>query len=363
MTVDTPVLDPAALHSFHALRSEAIESVARRFYADRAQDYAQFGDRGREACREDLGFHLDFLRPVLEFGLVQPMVDYLRWLSTVLIARDIPAAHLSLSLEWLAEFFEQRMDPPANARVAAALRLARSRFDEAGPAGPALHQWMPEPWPECAAFESALLAGDRRGAAALLQNALGSGRSLVDAELHMIQPALYSIGQKWQNNQVTVAQEHLATAISQAVMTQGLMQATLAPPQGNGRKVLLACVEGNQHAVGLQMVADAFQLAGWEVQYLGGNVPTAALLQQVRQFKPDLLGLSLSFPHHLKVVKDVMARLSQLPETDRPPVMIGGLAINQFSSLAGELGADGWSPDAKAAVTSAAQLGARYCHK
>jgi methanogenic corrinoid protein MtbC1 len=117
----------------------------------------------------------------------------------------------------------------------------------------------------------------------------------------VIQPALYNIGQKWQDNQVTVAQEHLATAISQSVMTYGLLKSEVPP--ANGRRTVLACVEGNQHAVGLQMVADAFQLAGWDVHYLGANVPTGALLQHVVNCRPDLLGLSVSFAQQLRVVR------------------------------------------------------------
>lgn len=356
MALDTPVLSTAGLRRFHDLRSTAIESVCLRFYVEHGGSYAQFGERGREACREDLGFHLDFLRPVLEFGLIQPMLDYLRWLASVLAARDVPSTHLPLSLEWLAQFFAQHLEPADASLVTGALRLIQSRFLEAPAGASPIYGLLPQAWPQCQAFEQALLAGDRREAAALLQRSMAEGQSLVDAEMHMIQPALYGIGQKWQNNQVSVAQEHLATAISQAVMTRGLLQATDTPPAANGRKILLACVEGNHHAVGLQMVADAFQLAGWEVQFLGANVPTATLIPHVALYQPDLVGLSLAFPQQLRVVKDVMARLRQDPATGQPPVIIGGLAINQFSGIAGELGADGWSPNAKAAVAAADQL-------
>jgi MerR family transcriptional regulator, light-induced transcriptional regulator len=354
MNIDTPVLDAAGLQRFQELRPEAIDAVTDRFYASHGAVYAQFGARGREACREDLAFHLEFLRPVLEFGLIQPMVDYLRWLASVLATRDVPATHLSLSLDWLGEFFAAAMAGPDGQIVVTALHHSKARFLEADDALPAIYSMMPEAWPECAAFESALLAGDRHGAGSLFERCLEQGRSLVDAELHMIQPALYGIGQKWQNNQVTVAQEHLATAISQSVMTHGLVKSEV--PASNGSRVLLACVAGNNHSVGLQMVADAFQLAGWEVQYLGANVPTTALIQHLGQCKPDLLGLSVSFAQQLRVVKEIMSRLAQAHSAARPPVIVGGLAINQFNRLAGGLGADAWSPDAASAVASASKL-------
>jgi methanogenic corrinoid protein MtbC1 len=120
--------------------------------------------------------------------------------------------------------------------------------------------------------------------------------------------------------------------------------------------VLLACVAGNQHTIGLRMVADAFQLAGWDTQYLGANVPTAALVQQVVQYQPDLIGLGLSFGQQLVVVKDVIAQLSARLGPSRPPVIVGGLAVNQFDRIADIVGADGSGRDAQTAVAQATRL-------
>ncbi|MEO8751162.1 MAG: cobalamin-dependent protein [Casimicrobiaceae bacterium] len=354
MDIDTPCLAVAGLQRFEELRHQAIDTVTERLCAAHAAVYVQFGQRGREACREDLGFHLEFMRPVLEFGIIQPMVDYLRWLAVVLATRDIPAQHLALSLDLLAEFFAMHMEAADAEIVGGALRRTKARYLAADDASPAIYEMMPAAWPECEAFESALLAGDRNGALSLLDRRFEQGHGLVETELHMIQPALYEIGRKWQQNQVSVAQEHLATAISQSVMTHGLLQSKV--PSANGRRVLLACVAGNNHALGLQMVSDAFHLAGWDVQYLGADVPTNALIRHIAQDGPHLLGLSVSFAHQLRVVKAITARLTQALGAARPPVIVGGLAINQFSRLAGLLGADGWSPDASAAVTFASKL-------
>jgi len=340
------------LLQFQALQTDAVNAVSERFYQAHGASYARFGPRGRNACREDLTFHLEFLRPVLEFGVLQPMVDYLVWLSEVLSARGIPNAHVSLSLEWLAEFFSERMCAEDGAVVAQALKAAETNFRPAtqGVASPAP---LTEPWPEMAKFQSALLAGRQHEAWTILNRCLDDGHNLVDLELHLIQPSLYEIGKKWQANKVTVAQEHMATAIVQSVMTLGLLRTQ--PPPMNGKRVLLACVEGNSHAIGLRMVSDGFQLAGWDVQFLGANMPSAALVGQVVEWRPDLVGLSVSFPQQLRVVKDVIARLDKHFGGARPAVIIGGLAINRFSQLADAVGADGHSPNAPAAVAYANQ--------
>jgi methanogenic corrinoid protein MtbC1 len=274
----------------------------------------------------------------------------------VLVTRDVPTRHLALSLDWFSEFFAANMDEADAQFVAVALKHIKEQFLREDLAEPAIYRMMPEAWPESELFEKALLAGDRSSADALLTHCLQQGRGLLDAELHMIQPALYKIGRKWQNNLVTVAQEHLATAIAQTVMNHGLLQSMIPP--ANGKRVVLACVEGNNHAVGLQMVADAFQLAGWDVHFLGANVPTRSLIEHVDQVKPELLGLSVSFAQQLPAVKAVISRLKQSADISRPAVIIGGLAINQFNSLADKLGSDGWSPNARSAVSHASALAA-----
>jgi len=354
MTIDTGIttLGADGLRQFLVLQSEAAKVVTDRFYATHGTLYRQFGLRGREACREDLAFHLEFLRPVLEFGFVQPMVDYLCWLADVLAARAVPVEHLALSLDWLGEYFTEHMASADGAIVAAALLTARDRFLQAD--RPVAPPKLPVSWPESVAFEAALLAGDQPGATAILESCFECGRSLVEVELHIIQPALYQIGEKWQANQVSVAQEHLATAMAQSVMTMGLLNSPPSPTIN--KKALLACVEGNHHAVGLRMVADAFQLVGWNVQYLGANVPTQALIQQVATWKPDLLGLSVSFPQHLRMAKAVVMQLVERFGNERPRVMVGGLAINRFNQLATVVGADAFSADSLTAATSAKQI-------
>jgi len=355
MTVDAGLktLGVEGLRQFHALQADAVTAVTERFYATHGSVYERFGARGRDACREDLTFHLEFLRPVLEFGLLQPMVDYLNWLRDVLAARKVPADHLDLSLTWLAEFMIGRMDAANGSMVGAALLSARTKFLDRG-AAPLAPPIPPEPWPEMAAFEAALLAGDQRAALAVVNRCMDDGNSLVDVELHIIQPALYAIGEKWKANQVTIAQEHLGTAIVQSVMTMAMLRSP--PPVPINRRALLACVEGNDHTIGLRMVADALHFAGWDVQNLGANMPTLSLVNHAAEWTPDLVGLSVSLPQQLRVVKAVISLLDERLGSARPAVIVGGLALNRFNALSRVVGAAAFGADPKEAVVQARRL-------
>ncbi len=345
----TPVLDDAGLQRYRALRDDLIAIVLAQYERAVAGSEPRGSADNRRTMREYLGYGLEFLAPVLEFGIMAPMVDYLRWVESVLVGRHLPPDALVRVLDLVADGCAAHMTAGDGVIITAALQRIRREFvAEHDPVEGGATRHEPEAWAECGEFADALIDGDRRHALWMLDSRLARGRSLIEAEIHLIQPALYEIGRRWQQNRVTVAQEHLATAIARSVMAQGLARSPVESP--NGRTVLLACVAGNRHSLGLQMVADAFQLSGWTVQYLGADVPTADLLSHVARLRPDLVGLSASFAHQLTIVREIIDRLITAYGSDRPSVIVGGLGANQFEEITGRLGADGWHADAASAV-------------
>lgn len=140
----------------------------------------------------------------------------------------------------------------------------------------------------------------------------------------VIQEAQRRIGRMWQDNQITIAQEHMATAISQLVLSHVYQQAEAAPH--NGRSVIVACVEGELHDFPARLVADALDLAGFGVRYLGANVPTHALLAMVREEKPDLVVLSVTMSSNVQALHQVVARLRDEIGGELP-IAVGGSAL------------------------------------
>lgn len=191
----------------------------------------------------------------------------------------------------------------------------------------------------------------------MIERRLAEGHDLLAIHRHLIQPALYCIGDKWRNNQISVAQEHLATAMALSVMAHGLARSPSPPARGN--KVLLACVQGNHHAVGLQMVSDAFTLAGWQVNFLGANVPMDVLLDHARQWRPDLLGLSASLPEHVSGLREFVGRLKLAMGDQCPHVLVGGLGFTHAGTGVACCEDIDWVADPAAAVSAGERLCAR----
>lgn len=203
------------------------------------------------------------------------------------------------------------------------------------------------PGTESAAFAAALLSGDRRSAMAIACGLLDRRHNLPAIEVGVLQSALYEIGDRWQMNQVTVAQEHLATAIAQTVMAELFSRATFSA--SNGLKAVFTGTVENHHVVGLRMVADAFELAGWEAQYLGANLPADALMAHIDHSRPALIGLSASMPQQLPAVREIVTRLKSEFASHAPTILVGGLAFNRTDGAWRDVGAELWVPDAVAA--------------
>jgi len=204
---------------------------------------------------------------------------------------------------------------------------------------------MPEPWPEHIEMMKVLLAGDTKAGRRIFDSKMAQGHSFLEAEVHLLQPALHEIGRQWQRNQVSVAQEHLATAAAMTLMAQAFTYVELKP--SIEKKVLCACVAGNRHAVGLRIVADGFELNGWDVIFLGPDVPTPDLIKQVVLDRPNLVCLSVSMPDHLATAKEAITLLRTTLGTSVPAIMLGGLAVNAFSAIATVIGADSTAADAE----------------
>lgn len=185
-------------------------------------------------------------------------------------------------------------------------------------------------------YLDALLAGDRRQAVRLvLEEGLDRGLSVQDVQLGVVQEAQREIGRLWQENKISIAEEHMATAISQVVLAYAYQRAE--PPAPRGRKIVVACVEGELHDFPARLVADALELDGFDVKYLGANVPTDSLLGVIERERPDLVALSVTMSFHVAALREAVSRI-RAAVGGGLPIAIGGHACQWSPGLGEQLG-------------------------
>ncbi|CAD5371715.1 Cobalamin-binding protein [Rubrivivax sp. A210] len=207
-----------------------------------------------------------------------------------------------------------------------------------------------------AAYLAALLAGDRDAALEAALAPVREGADVLDVHTGLLQPALDEIGRLWETGRVSVAAEHVATAITQFVVVR-LYAWLVRPPTQHGR-LLLTGIEGEHHQLGAHMVADALESDGWNVRFLGSDVPAADVMRCVHDFRPQVLGISCTMPANLGRVAVLIDALRQRQGADAPPTLVGGGAFRRLDGerAARAARADAWAPDLRAAVTAARTL-------
>jgi MerR family transcriptional regulator, light-induced transcriptional regulator len=172
-------------------------------------------------------------------------------------------------------------------------------------------------------YLDALLRGDRPVCSRIVAELSAAGAGVKDLYLNLFQRSLYQVGELWEGHQISVATEHLATAITERVMA--LVQPELFAGPHRERSLIVACVADEFHQLGAKMVADLAELQGWRGYFLGANTPQDGMLDLVDRLKPDLVGLSLSITDNLPALTRALDALTSCyPEL---PVLVGGQAL------------------------------------
>ncbi len=197
-------------------------------------------------------------------------------------------------------------------------------------------------------FVDLLVAGPPGEARAMAARMVGAGRTARMVFLDVLAPAMREVGTRWQRGRISVAQEHLATAIVSSIMAV-LAEAMEEPPRV-GRRGVLACGDSELHDVGLRMVGDFLEADGWEILYLGAATPGPDLTGLVADMRPDLVGLSTTLTTHLDAVRQTIAALRALPTP--PYIVVGGRAYGDDPDLALRIGAHAFASDAGEASRS-----------
>lgn len=133
---------------------------------------------------------------------------------------------------------------------------------------------------------------------------------------------------------MATAISQMATAISQMALVH-LFE--LAPvPRARGRKIVVACVEGEMHDLPARLVADYLESEGYSVRYLSANVPTESLCIALAQQSPDLLALSVTMSFNVTGLRAAVAAVRERFPTLK--ILAGGQALAWAPDLAGQLG-------------------------
>jgi MerR family transcriptional regulator, light-induced transcriptional regulator len=165
-----------------------------------------------------------------------------------------------------------------------------------------------------------LLAGNRTACRRIARALADAGCPLRVIYERLVQDSLYEVGYRWETGQVSVATEHLATAISEDLLADIFPLAVRRPP--NGRTAIVSCAADEFHQVGGRIVADSLECEGWNCHFLGAGTPDDVLVDAVRSKSPDLVAVSVSVEDHLPNAARAIGKVRAIAAA--VPVVLGG---------------------------------------
>ena len=183
---------------------------------------------------------------------------------------------------------------------------------------------------------------------------LEHGVPVEEVLLDVLAPAQHELGRLWERGVVTVAQEHMATAVTQATMC-ALRLRPVAGPRLD-RRLVAATVPGDPHEVGLRIVTDLLQAGGWDTLYVGSGCPVSDVVDAVVTSGASLLLLGASMTAHLPALRDAVEQVRSDPRCDGVRVLAGGEPFRHVPGLGEWAGADLVASCAREALATVAGL-------
>ena len=155
------------------------------------------------------------------------------------------------------------------------------------------------------------------------------------------------VGELWQQNELTVADEHAATAIVDLALAAACLDAE-RHPHASEATVVVACAEEEWHVMPARMFAEQLRAAGWDVVFLGASTPAEHLQRFVAAEPPAAVAVSCTVPLHLHGAR----RAISSSHAAGVPVLAGGAAFGTAPTRAAAIGADAWASTLDGAVAT-----------
>ena len=291
---------------------------------------------------------LEELRAALFADRPRMFADYAAWMRALLKSRDVPDGGLESAVKTLCEVLAAELPEET---ATAAIGICRESLDaiRANTTSPDVPLSADTHHGRLACrYLLALLEGDPNRATRLILDAAEAGTPVPDLYMKVLIPAQQEAGRMWHNAEINIAEEHFTTATTRSVMARLAGYAPDRTP--NGKTVLTASVCGNQHDLGMQVVADFFSMDGWRVIQLGADLPSHDLAQAVEFYQADLVAISVALRPQIPTLAKTIAAIRQSGRGESVKILVGGHAFLGNTDLPTALGADGYAADPIEAV-------------
>ncbi len=331
--------------------------ITDEYYKQHPELNTMYGKDVRHFVMQDNRYHLTYLAEAIAAGYPSFFGNYIGWAKVLLNGMNVTSEELARNLKLVNSILQQQLQ---------IYQVDSTLIDEYIEQGLQQLPLLPteiEPFIEDAhpqaelaqQYLEHLLQGKRHLASRLILDAVeNKAVNVKEIYLNVFQRTQYEIGRLWQMNQISVAQEHYCTAATQLIMSQ--LYTYIFSTDKQDKTMVATCVGGDLHELGVRMVADFFEMEGWDTYYLGANTPTTSILQELKDRSADLLAISVTMTFHVRAAEALIAAVRADPDCKNVKIMVGGYPFNLEPELWRQVGADAYSINAQQAIDVSNQL-------
>lgn len=175
-----------------------------------------------------------------------------------------------------------------------------------------------------------LIAGDEAGAWTVIEDSMAAGIAPRSVYLDVLSPALAAIGAGWAAGDISIAEEHRATAVTNRLI--GRLGPRFNRPGRTRGTVVIGAVAGDQHAVPIAIAADLLRERGFTVIDLGADSPIESFLDAAR-LADRLVAVGISSTA-ADIDEQVIATADAVRSEIGCPIVIGGHGIGPVARAA-----------------------------
>ncbi len=275
-------------------------------------------------------------------------VDHVTWRRDVLRARGEDTASLAGRLAAVRDELAGEVSPRTEQLLDRYVQTALAALEVAAATTRRTDTHLSR---EGSQFLEAIVDGRREAALGVVLEALARSDGARDVYVDVVQGALREVGLRWERNELTVADEHLATVTARFVVS--VLNRELARSRPHGGVAIVTGVRGDTHDLGGQVVANVLEQHGWDARFIGTDLPHQAIVAAIKRSRADLVAISVTLVGRLADARDLIADVRR--DVEHPvQIIVGGAAFTDRADLWQALGADGYGADVNALTSIAA---------
>jgi len=312
---------------------------------------AKYNSAMLKKARSDTSHNLNYLAQAVFINEKSIFSNYYNWLYTVLKERGIGVELLKSHLQAIKNVLKQELSQEDFNYLTGFLNEAEQSLSSPENHYQSFISDENHLKKEAEKYLALVIEMEREKAVKHILDLVDRGISIENIYLNIFQITQYEIGRLWQLNQLSVAQEHYATSVTQLAMSQ--LYPKIFNSFKKGKKALTTCIGDELHELGIRMVADLLELSGWDTIHLGANTPVGEILKLLEEKKINVLALSATTPNQLEETQSLIKAVRNNDKLRPVKIMVGGRLFMQNNGLWQKIGADTFASNAKEAVKAA----------